>query len=106
LPEPKQGFVRPVEGVIRTHLAKLYGNIDPNRIIVEGCSRTDKGVHALQMMAHIYCLTQEAHDAVLEQSYDATSTWKAKTASYFLYTDASYFESLAMNGNMSRMVFA
>lgn len=111
LPEPKQGFVRPVEGEIRTNLAKVYGNVDPNRIVVDGCSRTDKGVHAREMMAQIYCLTQEAYDALLEESSGSTSTihcsipGKRKphpTSS----TDASYFESLAMNGNMSRMAFA
>ena len=112
LPEPKQGSVRPVEGVIRTHIAKLYGNVDPNRIVVEGCSRTDKGVHAREMMAHIYCLTQEVHDALLEESSSGSTPiiyrsipGKRKphpTSS----TDASYFESLAMNGNMSRMAFA
>jgi tRNA pseudouridine38-40 synthase len=112
LPEPKQGFVRPVERVIQTDLAKIYGNVDPNRVVVDGCSRTDKGVHAREMMAQIYCLTQEAYDALLEESSsDITSTihrsipGKRKphpTSS----TDSSYFESLAMNGNMSRMAFA
>lgn len=46
--------VRSVEGVLQRSLAKLYGNIDVDRVIVVGSSRTDKGVHALGMVAQIY----------------------------------------------------
>lgn len=53
------GFVRSVEGVLRSNIAKIYGNIDPQRIVVEACSRTDKGVHARGMVAQIYCVTPE-----------------------------------------------
>ena len=55
--EPRlKGYVRSVQGVLRGHLAKIYGNLDPQQIVVEGCSRTDKGVHARSMMAMIYGL--------------------------------------------------
>lgn len=53
------GVVRSVQGVIASCLAKVYGNIDVSRIVVEGCSRTDKGVHATGMVTQIYCLTHE-----------------------------------------------
>ena len=49
------GFVRSVRGVLQTNLAKLYGNIDPRLVLVEGCSRTDKGVHATALVAQIHC---------------------------------------------------
>jgi tRNA pseudouridine(38-40) synthase len=51
------GYVRSVQGVLQRCLAKLYGDIDVSQIIVEGCSRTDKGVHAVGMVAQIYCLS-------------------------------------------------
>jgi tRNA pseudouridine38-40 synthase len=53
------GAVRSVQGVVQSNLAKIYGNVDPERIVVEGCSRTDKGVHARSMIAQIYCLSDE-----------------------------------------------
>lgn len=57
-------FVRSVQGVLQTNLAKLYGNVDPRRVVVEGCSRTDKGVHAVGMVAQFYCLSEEAFSAM------------------------------------------
>lgn len=54
------GQIRSVQGVLMTCLSKLFGNVDPRRIIVEGSSRTDKGVHARGMVAHIYCINEEA----------------------------------------------
>jgi len=53
------GFVRSVEGILKENMARLYGDVDPNtRIVVEGCSRTDKGVHATCMIAQVYCLKE------------------------------------------------
>jgi tRNA pseudouridine38-40 synthase len=52
--------VRSVEGVLQRSLAKLYGNIDVDRVVVVGCSRTDKGVHALGMVAQIYAYAEPA----------------------------------------------
>lgn len=60
----RQGRVRSVQGVLRTQLAKLYGNVDPSRVVVEGCSRTDKGVHAQSMVAQFYCLTENFNNPV------------------------------------------
>jgi tRNA pseudouridine38-40 synthase len=53
------GFVRSVEGVLKQNFAKLFGDIEPSRIIVEGTSRTDKGVHAKRMIAQVYCLSPD-----------------------------------------------
>ena len=53
---PIPGYVRSVQGVLQNHLAKMYGNVDPELVVVEGCSRTDKGVHARSMYAMIYGL--------------------------------------------------
>ena len=55
-PSSSRGLVRSVEGEISFALAKLYGNVPLSCIQVEGCSRTDRGVHARQMIAQIYCL--------------------------------------------------
>jgi tRNA pseudouridine38-40 synthase len=54
--KPRPGFVRSVQGVLQQNLAKLYGNVPLDRVVVDGCSRTDKGVHAQGMVAQIYCL--------------------------------------------------
>lgn len=53
----KRGHVRSVQGVFQKLLAKLYGDVDASRVVVEGCSRTDKGVHAQSMIAQVYCLS-------------------------------------------------
>lgn len=55
----KTGFVRSVQGVVQANIAKLYGNVDCARIVVEGCSRTDKGVHATSLVAQVYCLSRD-----------------------------------------------
>lgn len=55
----KTGFVRSVEGVLRSNLSRLFGDVDESRIVVEGTSRTDKGVHARGMVAQVYCLSPD-----------------------------------------------
>lgn len=57
---PKSGYVRSVQGVFQTLLAKLFGDVDPSRVVVEGCSRTDKGVHSQSMIAQVYCLSSNS----------------------------------------------
>ena len=49
------GKVRTVEGVIRANLKKVYGNVDEKQIIIDACSRTDAGVHALSLIAQFRC---------------------------------------------------
>jgi len=51
-----RGFVRSIQFELQKRLAKVYGDIDPSQIIVDGTSRTDKGVHAQMMVAQIYGL--------------------------------------------------
>jgi len=55
-PSMKKGEVRTVQGTLKGALSKLYGNVPVDRIVVEGCSRTDKGVHSQNSLALIYCL--------------------------------------------------
>ena len=104
------GFVRSVEGVLKDNLAKLYGDVDPNtRIVVEGCSRTDKGVHATCMIAQVYCLKEEFYIQPPGDSNENSTNEVIRgkriphpTSS----TDDSCFEALPMNGNLSRMAFS
>ena len=56
-----RGRPRSVEEILRVNLAKVYGNVDPSLVVVEGCSRLDKGVHAESMVALIYCLDETWH---------------------------------------------
>ena len=42
--------IRSVEGTLRNCLIKLYGNIEPESLLISSCSRTDKGVHARRMV--------------------------------------------------------
>jgi hypothetical protein len=37
------GAVRSVQGVVQSTQPRFTGNVDPDRIAVEGCSRTDRG---------------------------------------------------------------
>ena len=88
--QQRKGHVRSIEGVFRTQLAKLYGNVDPSRVVVEGCSRTDKGVHAQSMVAQIYCLSENVTDFVEsipgKRMPHPVDSW-----------DDSCFEPIAMN---------
>lgn len=89
------GTVRSVQGEIQYCLSKVYGNIDPQRVVVEGCSRTDKGVHARGMMAQIYCLhetTSPNDDPVVDWSIPGKRQPHPRNA-----TDTSYFTQLPMN---------
>lgn len=112
IPE-QQGFVRPVEGILRQSLAKIFGNVDPKRIVLEGCSRTDRGVHAQGMIAQVYCLQEEVLE-VLEESKVGEDANEALYCSIpgkrkphpISSTDSSYFEPMPMGGNLSRLVFA
>jgi len=51
--------VRSVQGVLRRNIAQLYGNVDPTRVVVEGCSRTDKGVHARGHISQVYVIQED-----------------------------------------------
>lgn len=58
-PSVKIGEVRSVEQNIKCALAKLYGNVPLNKVVVEGSSRTDKGVHSDSSYALIYCIRDD-----------------------------------------------
>jgi len=98
----RPGFVRSVQGVIQNKLAKLYGNVDPSRIVVEGCSRTDKGVHAQSNMVQVYCLSSQGIiSSTVQQDGTTTTTIESsilgKRLPHPLHaTDDSYFLSLPM----------
>ena len=111
IPQEGQGFVRPVEGLLKRQFAKLYGNVDPKRVIVEGCSRTDKGVHAHAMMAQVYCLTEEAFQAIYDSdNHPETEIYYSIPGKRIPHpesaTDKTYFEPIPMDGNMTRIVVA
>ncbi len=55
-PSIRKGEIRSVQNILRCALAKIYGNVGMDRIVVEGSSRTDAGVSARNMVALIYCL--------------------------------------------------
>ena len=108
-----KGFVRSVQGVLRGHLAKIYGNLDPQQIVVEGCSRTDKGVHARSMMAMIYGIDAEAIAETENNTANTTVVADISVASAISgmrrphprsSTDASSF--LPVPKDLSKMAFA
>jgi len=102
-----KGFVRSVEGAIKINFAKLYGDVDPGRVIVEGCSRTDKGVHASGMMAQFYCLKEDCYLNQTNTSATNNTTIPGKRIPHpKSSTDDSSFESLPMNGNLTKIAFA
>lgn len=92
------GAVRSVQGVVQSNLAKIYGNVDPERIVVEGCSRTDKGVHARSMIAQIYCLSQTKDYSQAESSIPGKRLPHPRHAS-----DDTFFEPLPMT--LSKLSF-
>ena len=97
-----KGHVRSVQGVLRTHLAKLYGDVDPSRIIVEGCSRTDKGVHAQSMVAQVYCLSV---NATTTANSTTTSSIPGKRIPHPMSStdDSTLFEPLSMD--LSKLMY-
>mmetsp|Transcript_33900 Transcript_33900/g.73488 ORF Transcript_33900/g.73488 Transcript_33900/m.73488 type:complete len:510 (-) Transcript_33900:15-1544(-) len=115
--------VRSVEGQIRKALAKVYGDVDPKRIQIEGCSRTDKGVHGKSMIALLYCLTKEAARELEAQrnsdeanNEDSIVSEKAAPAPSECIpgkriphpsspSDDSSFEYLPFNGNIDKLMF-
>lgn len=99
---PLKGHVRSVKGVLRGHLAQIYGNIDLERIIVEGCSRTDKGVHAKSMMAMIYGL--EISDNLENVSDVDSAIFGKRTPHPRNSTDASSFLPVPME--LPKLAFA
>ena len=95
---------RNVEGVLKENLAKLFGAVDPNtRIVVEGCSRTDKGVHASCMIAQVYCLKSDYNN---DSSNNRTVICGKRIPHPATPTDDLCFEVLPMNQNLSKIAFS
>jgi tRNA pseudouridine38-40 synthase len=84
------GIVRSVQGVLQECLAKLYGNVDKSMIVVEGCSRTDKGVHATGNIAMIYGVVVNKRDSIIPTKE----------------TGECHYLPLPMNGDLSRIAFS
>lgn len=89
-----KGFVRSIQGTIQDSLSRLYGNLP---VVVEGCSRTDKGVHARCMIAQFYCYDPSLWN---ETSFLDGATMHAfsvpgkKQPHPWNATDSSYFKPL------------
>ena len=81
------GYVRSVQGLLKDNLARVYGNIDPSRIVVEGASRTDAGVHAVGMVVLVYALVED---------YTVSTTTGKRLPHPHNATDASQFLPLPM----------
>mmetsp|Transcript_16545 Transcript_16545/g.30099 ORF Transcript_16545/g.30099 Transcript_16545/m.30099 type:complete len:529 (-) Transcript_16545:32-1618(-) len=96
--------VRTVQGIVRKAFAKLYGNVDPNRIHVEGCSRTDRGVHARSLIALVYCLTEDA--MVPFQTAEAEGPIPGKYLPHPINaTDHSSFLPIPSDGRLGLILF-
>jgi len=107
--------VRSVEGMTKQFLAKLYGNVDPKRVQIEGCSRTDKGVHAKCLIALFYCLSEDSAASVdiTEMGPRSLTDNKSSKASIpgkrmphpTCQTDTSSFVPLPCGGDMDKITF-
>ena len=119
---PNIGKVRSVEGVVRNAFSKVYGSVAAARIQVEGCSRTDKGVHAQGMVALVYCLTPEAVEAMGKDMDNSGDEGKGqqeatvagdvirsipgkRTPHPLSRTDSSYFEPLPFKSNLGKLLY-
>lgn len=78
-----------MQGVLQQNLAKLFGKVAPHRVVVEGCSRTDKGVHATGLVCQIYCL-KEDYDGCLQSPIPGKRLPHPRNA-----TDTSCFEEIS-----------
>jgi len=89
----KGGRIRTVEDAIQSCLAKIYGDVDRNRVKIEACSRTDAGVHATSLVAQFYCIKVDYHSA------QSTSAMRPRS-----YNDAN-FMPLPFDSDLSKLVF-
>jgi len=55
LPNRVNTNIRTVQKTFEKAFAKMYGDVPLHFITVEGCSRTDRGVSAKNLVAHVYC---------------------------------------------------
>jgi tRNA pseudouridine38-40 synthase len=92
-----------VAGVLQCALARLYGMpTERHRIVVEGSSRTDKGVHARGAVAHVYAVTPDWNLT----STSSRSRWPGKRLPHPRNaTDAAAFLPLPLHGNLDKLAF-
>ncbi|KAL3826855.1 hypothetical protein ACHAXA_005697 [Cyclostephanos tholiformis] len=89
----KHSRLRTVEDTIRSALAKLYGDVDENYIFIDGCSRTDAGVHARSQVAQIWCTKGNLQSAHIMPTRPNSCD------------DSSYFLPLPFESDLSKLVF-
>ena len=95
-PSMKKGDIRSVEQSLQGALSKLYGNVPPKSIVVEGCSRTDKGVHSEGSYALIYCMIDES----------GPNSIQGKRLPHPTGPDDTAFKELPFKSDLQQMVFA
>jgi len=78
--------VRTVSSVVQAALSKVYG--ERPEVKVEGCSRTDRGVSALCLVAHVFCPKKEFIQPIIPLSpYDER------------------FEKLPFDGDLVKLIY-
>jgi len=103
-PSIQKGEVRSVQGTIRAALAKLYGNVNAERVIVEGTSRTDAGVSARHMIALVYCLHDESCQE--DERYRGTLSIEGKRLPHPTCPTDNDFKPLPFGSDLRQMLFA
>jgi tRNA U38,U39,U40 pseudouridine synthase TruA len=100
-PSVKQGEVRSVQGILRAALAKIYGNVEINRVVVEGASRTDAGVSAKYMIALVYCLNDYT-----EEGAAGTFPIEGKRLPHPISPIDKGFKPLPFKSDLKKIVYA
>jgi tRNA U38,U39,U40 pseudouridine synthase TruA len=90
----KENRIRTVEDTIRSTLMKIYGDVNANQILIDGCSRTDAGVHAKSQIAQFWCTRDEDYYTPVQSPSRPMSR-----------NDTSNFRPLPFNSDLSKLVF-
>jgi tRNA U38,U39,U40 pseudouridine synthase TruA len=90
----KENRIRTVEDTIRSTLMKIYGDVNANQILIDGCSRTDAGVHAKSQIAQFWCIRDEDY-----YTRTQSPSWPMSR------NDTSNFLPLPFNSDLSKLVF-
>lgn len=102
------GEVRSVERTLRVVLAKIYGNIQPNQIVLDACSRTDAGVHATCLIAQLYCYANNTTNFFANEDDNVNTTSIPNTPTIPLRPTSrndTAFLPLPFDSNLSKLVF-
>jgi tRNA U38,U39,U40 pseudouridine synthase TruA len=95
-----KGSIRTVEQTLKLSLAKIYGNISPDSIVFDSCSRTDAGVHATSLVVQFYCLARNRED--FDIAATSNNTWVQLRPNSSADTT---FLPLPFESNLSKLVF-